>query len=128
MSLSQDDLSVQDAVDAAVRQLVSASHAEGASHIHLPLFYPSGAAVTVSVERVKVGYLVTDEGFAYREAEMVGAETQFADFARIAAQELGVIATARMITAAADRASLAAVIAGVGSASQMAASAAVSAA
>jgi hypothetical protein len=65
-------LSLSEAVDAAVARLVSVRHADGISHVHLPIFYSSGAAVAVSAERVADGYLVTDEGFAFREAELVG--------------------------------------------------------
>jgi hypothetical protein len=113
----QDIVGIRAAVDSAMAQLVSVKHSDGVSHIHLPVFYPSGAAVTVSVEQIKGGYSVTDEGFAYREIEMVGADRMFGRAARSAGERFGVDANSRMVSASADMGTLAGAIADVAIAS-----------
>ena len=85
--------------------------------MHLPIFYPSGAAVAVSVERVGDGYLVTDEGFAFREVEMVGAEDLFAQEATYVAGAAGLGTESRLVTVVADIESLTSAIADVAAAS-----------
>ena len=111
------NLSLPDAVDAALARLVSVRHTEGVSHVHLPIFYPSGAAVTVSVERTADGYLVSDEGFAFREVELVGADDRFPEEAKGVADASGLRASTRAVSAIADVDSLAGTIADVAAAS-----------
>jgi hypothetical protein len=113
----KDVAGVRAAVDSAMAELVSVKHGDGISYVHLPIFYPSGAAVTVSVEQIKGGYLVTDEGFAYREIEMVGADRMFGRAARNAGERFGVDANPRMLSANADTDTLASAIADIAIAS-----------
>ena len=108
---------VRAAVDSAMAQLVSVKHGDGVSYVHLPLFYPSGAAVTISIEQIKDGFLVTDEGFAYREIELVGADRMFGRVARTASERFGVDANPRMLSASADMGTLASAMADVAIAS-----------
>jgi hypothetical protein len=78
------------ALEKAMAQLVHIQEAGGVAHVRLPVFYPSGASVAVSLERIKRGYRVSDDGFAYREIEMVGVERSFARTARNASERFGV--------------------------------------
>jgi len=78
------------AVEVAVKQLVRLRRLAGATQVQLPLFYPSGASVAIDVEQIKGGYRVSDEGLAYREIEMVGAERSFSRVARSVADRFGV--------------------------------------
>jgi hypothetical protein len=64
-------------IRSAVSELVTAKRANDSVFINLPLFFPSGAAATVKIEPVSVGYRVSDNGFAYRELESIGAERSF---------------------------------------------------
>jgi hypothetical protein len=61
-------------IRAAVSELVPAKRADDSVFVNLPLFFPSGAAATVKIEPVSGGYRVSDNGFAYRELESIGAE------------------------------------------------------
>jgi hypothetical protein len=105
------------AVEKAVAQLVRIQKIGGATHVQLPLFYPSGASVMVSVERIKEGYKVSDEGLAYREIEMVGAERSFARTARNATDRFGVEARPKTIFVTTPLEGLATAIADVAGAS-----------
>ncbi len=109
------DLSV--AVEAAARQLVSISHRQGESHIHIPIFYPSGAASTVIVSGGGDSFTVSDGGFAFREAALVGGEARFSSRARKLAERLGIESNSRMLFATSGRLQLAATIADIASAS-----------
>lgn len=64
-------------VESAARQLVSVRQLGDSSYVNLPLFYPSGGAVTIVIGRAEGGFRVSDGGFAYRELEMIGAEHMF---------------------------------------------------
>lgn len=110
MARTRTNLPLPDAVDAAVARLVAVRHDGPISHVRLPFFYPSGAAVRVSVEQIGDRYRVTDEGFAYRETELVGANDEFAAAAGLATQ-------ARRIEAVADYETLTTAIAEVGASS-----------
>ena len=63
---------VQSAVDRAVSDLVGVCHWPDCSFINLPMAYPDGSDVTVKVLRSGVGLRVTDNGFAFRDAETHG--------------------------------------------------------
>lgn len=77
---------VSDVADAAARQLVSVRHCGSSTFINLPLIYPSGSFVTVKLDRVYAGFRVSDNGFAYRELESVGAQRSFPRVAASAAE------------------------------------------
>jgi len=61
----------------AVRELMRASHSGAASFIDMPLLFPDGSAVTIKLEHVEGGIRVSDNGFAYRALEAVGAQRSF---------------------------------------------------
>jgi hypothetical protein len=77
---------VNAAVDRIVRDLVSVRHMGDGSFISLPLAYPSGSYVTVRIDRSKGGFRVSDNGFAFREAESLGAARGFSKTAETIAQ------------------------------------------
>jgi hypothetical protein len=64
-------------VDAVVRKLAVAEHYIGASLVYMPIFYPSGSSVVLQISGGGRGYVVTDRGGAYFEAESMGAIRSF---------------------------------------------------
>lgn len=119
MSVSeQSKQRVAKAVDSAISQLVSVRHSDQSSMVGLPIFYPSGAAVTVIVEAVRAGFYVTDGGFAYREIAMVGGEALFQRTAKRVAEFIGVDVNSRKFFATAPVEQLASAIADVAAASE----------
>lgn len=68
---------VTEAVEAAVRDLLHVRVWGQATFVQVPLLYPSGSFVTVKIDLVPTGFRVSDNGFAYREAEMLGAGRSF---------------------------------------------------
>jgi hypothetical protein len=104
-------------VEQAARSLLRIDHAGSKSLITLPMFYPSGAAVAVEVMRVGSHYQVTDCGFAYREAEMVGGEHLFGRNAGAVAERYGVSVSRRGFVGTANVEQLAGMMADVGGAS-----------
>lgn len=106
------------AVESAVRQLVSVSNWGNSSFVSLPLFYPGGGAISVKIETWSASrFRVSDNGFAFREVESLGAERSFSKTASRIASEQGVSANRRMIYSEAGVAQLAMKIAKVGIAS-----------
>ncbi|WP_299438542.1 hypothetical protein [uncultured Rhodospira sp.] len=85
------------AVDAAARELVSCSTRGTASYVRLPLLYPDGSSVTVRIDPVEGGLRVSDNGFAFREIETVGAERSFARTAATIAKNEGVLVDRRKV-------------------------------
>lgn len=71
------DRSLYEAIELAVRDLVSHRHVDGRSYVNVPLFYPDGSHVTVRIDRVKGGIRVSDCGAGYRQIEAVGSERSF---------------------------------------------------
>jgi threonyl-tRNA synthetase len=69
---------VTDTVDAAIREIVSASHRPEGSYVRLPILYPSGSEVVVRVSGGPDTYFVTDFdvtasiGKRYRRQDEVG--------------------------------------------------------
>jgi len=85
------------AVDAAVRDLVSARHWDEASLINLPLIFPSGSFVTVKLTPSAGGARVSDGGFAFREIESIGAQRSFPRIASDIATREGLLTNRREI-------------------------------
>jgi hypothetical protein len=70
------------AVDEATRRLACAEHFSGASLVNMPLRYPSGASVVVEImEPILDHCTITDMGFGFQEAELIGATRQFENIA-----------------------------------------------
>ena len=67
---------IDEVVGAAVRQLVTSHSFAGAHYLNLPLLYRM-VARTVKTKIVLGGFIVTDNGFAYREVEAIGYERSF---------------------------------------------------
>jgi hypothetical protein len=89
--------SFKDAVEAASKELVRAHQVGETFYINLPMIYPDGSFVTVKVDRVEGGVLVSDAGFAYREAEDVGANRSFRRTAKRYAEDMDVSVGDRLI-------------------------------
>ncbi len=77
-------------IDEVGRQLVSAEHHTGRSFVRLPLLYPSGANVVVRVEGGENRFFVSDAGFGFQEADMMGASLIYARLGRAIAENAGV--------------------------------------
>jgi hypothetical protein len=108
---------VNAAVEEAVGKLVTIGHSPRGVYVHLPMFYPSGAAATVLVSAEGSEFRVSDAGFAYREAELVGVELGFSRRAKRIADELGLEVSSRTLSARANHLQLAGTIAEIGAAS-----------
>lgn len=86
-SSPKPDLALFGAVDEAVRDLVCVRNWGSSSYVSLPLFYPSGAPVSVRVTKHSdTKFQIDDGGFAYRELESVGAHRSFRKAAPKAAE------------------------------------------
>lgn len=89
--------SLKDAAERAAADLVSVSHWGDSSYVNLPMFMPSGSPVTVRVIGTGNAFKLDDGGFAYREAEAVGAERAFGRTAAKFAQSEGLTVGKRTI-------------------------------
>lgn len=96
-SRTQDLTPIFEVVEATVGDLVSVRHWGESSFINLPLIYPGGSPVTVKVSSIAGGLRVSDNGFAYREAEAVGAERAYARTAGKVAEDACLQRNARML-------------------------------
>ena len=100
IDVAHSDASLAAVVESAVRQLVSVSSWGNSSFVSLPLFYPGGGAVSIKIEIWSASeFRVSDNGFAYREVESLGAERSFPKTAGRIAVEQGVSANRRLIYA-----------------------------
>jgi hypothetical protein len=114
-SVAQASVDFAAAVESAVRQLVSVSVWGSNSFVSLPFFYPGGGAISVKVEKWSpTTFRVSDNGFAFREVESLGAERSFPKTANRISSEEGVSANRRVVFAEASVPQLAMVIAKVG--------------
>lgn len=87
---SETLLSVEEFASNIAKALVHISMRDGAARLSTPLIFPGGAFVGVEIARHRGGYLVSDMGSAMREAELMGAERQFARIAQDVARKYGV--------------------------------------
>lgn len=94
MSMAFEQINSEDIRDvgirAAVENLVRASAWGNAYLINLPLAYPSGSTVGVKVTPQKGGYLVSDFGLGWREAEGYEAQRSFGAHAGRIKKHVGV--------------------------------------
>ncbi|THD70959.1 MAG: hypothetical protein E7813_06705 [Bradyrhizobium sp.] len=79
-----------DLVDSVAREIVATEHRVGGSFIRTPLMYPSGSTVVVRVEQGENRFFVSDVGFGFQEAEMMGAGLMYTKPAHAIADEAGV--------------------------------------
>ena len=84
------------AIAAAIGELVLARDLPSCTEIALPVLYPSGSHVTVSVYLESDTFTVTDEGGGASEAEMAGvAPASFAAIAKHEARRVGAVCDSR---------------------------------
>lgn len=86
----QGDGWFRDAIDRAVCDLVHREFFHFEASISLPIFYSNGDSVVVDVRPSGNGFVVTDSGATYQEADSVGAAAFFTRSARKWAEESGV--------------------------------------
>jgi len=96
-TLAVKELSVREAAEMAARDLITVKHWGGSSFLNLPLIYPDGSFVTVKLDRVPSGFRVSDNGFAYREAECLGVQRSFPKTAGSVAEAEGLTVNRRAI-------------------------------
>lgn len=77
---------VSEIADKAALDLVRVAHWGDSSFVNLPLICPDGSAVTVKLDLVEGGVRVSDNGFAYRILEAIGAQRSFARTAAAVAE------------------------------------------
>jgi hypothetical protein len=80
----------RDIADAVARELVATTHRPDGSYMRTPLVYPSGANVVVRIDGGPSKFFVSDFGFGYQEAEMMGGSSVFMRHARSIAETAGV--------------------------------------
>jgi len=97
----------------AIAELVVARPWDGGVDITLPIFYPSGSAACLGIERSHGGFTVTDNGLAYREIEQIGGEKFFAKNAKALTEGLLVWHNTREILSDAPLEALSSVMADV---------------
>ena|SRR5579864_1171372 len=95
--LALKSVSVAEAAEAAASQLVSVRRSGGSSFINLPILYPDGSFVTLKLDQAAKGVRVSDNGFAYRELEAIGAGRSFAKTALSVAEALELQADRRSV-------------------------------
>jgi len=81
---------VERTVEEVARELVRLRRVNGSSFLNLPMLYPDGSSVTVKIDQVAGGLRVSDNGFAFREAEDSGAIRSFGQTKKSVAEEFGV--------------------------------------
>ena len=81
---------IERTVETVARDLVRLQRVNGSSFINLPMLYPDGSSVTVRIDPVATGLRVSDNGFAYREAEDANAVRSFGQNKKGIADEFGV--------------------------------------
>ena len=88
--MTKDTKTFSEMVDAVSRELVTAEHRAGASFIRTPLLYPSGATVVVRIDEGQEEFFVSDMGFGFREADLMGGSRIYARHAKIIANANGI--------------------------------------
>src|SRR3546814_449529 len=85
------------AIESVVKQLVEFRQVGASSYINMPLLYPDGSCVTLRIDRLSDRFRVSDNGFAYREIEDLGAERSFAGTAAKIVEKEGLQSNRRAI-------------------------------
>lgn len=111
------NIEVVAAVNNALSELAYATSWGERVYVTLPLYYPSGSAVSLSVEVTKYGFIVTDSGLAYKELEMVGCEGSFSRNLRIVSEDAPISITKHEIYGEGNHEELAPLLAEIASAS-----------
>lgn len=92
-------------------ELIQFKHFHNGSYVCLPLTYPSGSHVSVSIVAGHDGnFNVSDGGFSWTEAEQAGLEDEFAAAAARIAEREGISSNGRCLYALATREQLAGTI------------------
>lgn len=79
------------ATERALRELVYARQSRDDVFVTFPLFYPSGASVTLAISVNKELFKVTDLGLAYHEIDLVGGDKLFSRHAKHVSEKTGVL-------------------------------------
>jgi hypothetical protein len=104
-------------VEAALRDIVAVRTHDGSSYVSVPLFYPSGSFVTVKIDQMPGCYRVSDNGFAFREIESIGAQRSFGKTIQAIVADANLVSDRRRIYVDVTRDHLVAAICEVASAS-----------
>lgn len=88
---------IAEAAKAAASELVSVRHLGGSSFINVPLLYPDGSFVTLKLDHAPHGIRVSDNGFAYRELEAIGAGRSWAKTAAPIAEAGNILVDKRTV-------------------------------
>jgi hypothetical protein len=89
MSIAPDKR-LADIVNAVAKEITETEHFATGSIIKTPILYPSGASVVAQVSELRDRYFVTDMGYGYREAEMMGATGFYARSGKALAERFGI--------------------------------------
>lgn len=72
------------------KDLIAIDMGKSSVLISLPVLYPSGSTVVVSVEAVGENFFISDMGLGFQEADMMGATIMFRNSARMISERVGV--------------------------------------
>lgn len=78
------------AIEVAIREIVSAKHRPEGSYVSLPLLYPSGSTAVVRISGGPNKYFVTDFGMGFIECELMGIEKVYLRQAKTIGERSGV--------------------------------------
>lgn len=79
-------------IDSIAREIVATDHRVGGSFIRTPLMYPSGSTVVVRIEQGGDDrFFVSDVGYGFQEAELMGAGLMYSKPAHAIAMDAGVM-------------------------------------
>ncbi|MDD2704915.1 MAG: hypothetical protein PHU07_06230 [Acidocella sp.] len=81
----------------ALGELVYARQSGDDVYVTLPIFYPSGASVTLAISKNKDIFKVTDLGLAHHEVDLVGGDRLFSRAAKRMAEKTGVLISGDVI-------------------------------
>lgn len=90
MSTISDDRIAVDRVRSALQRIASVHEIDGRLSVSVPVMYPSGANITVEIERNEERFWVSDMGYGLVEAQMSGAHTFYGRIASRIADDFGV--------------------------------------
>jgi hypothetical protein len=89
--------SLDDAIKTMAAGLVRHSRIDRSHFVNLPILYPDGSYVTVRIEDVKSGVRISDAGFAFRQADDIGASRSFKRTAKKIAEAADVEMTGNVL-------------------------------
>ena len=84
------ELSISEIATKVAKELSHVEIFDDGARIRTPVLMPSGRQISIRINAMEPKFLVSDDGVGYREAELMGAESNFRRYASIVSQQTGV--------------------------------------